>query len=57
MKEKTFYSIRPIKAQSAINAEKMLLNGETPFDEDNPICDKILTRLQLIWWLLFRQWN
>lgn len=54
MKEKVFYSIRVIKAQSAQEVVDLMSSGDDPnFDETNNLCDRVLTKWQLLVALLF----
>ncbi len=54
MKDRVFYSIRVIKAQSAQEIVNQMSSGDEPnFDETNSLCDRVLTKGQLLLALLF----
>jgi len=47
VKEKTYYSIRVVKAKSLAQAIRKIENGEG-FDEQDGLCDKVLLKDKLI---------
>jgi len=52
-RDKIFYSIRVIKAQSAQSVVDTMSTGDDPyFDEANQLCDRVLTKWQLLLALL-----
>lgn len=54
-KIKTYYSIRTIKAKTPVEALEKVQDGD--FDEENDLCDRILTTEDLIKELLLQLEN